>query len=184
MAASATGQHERLGEEDAVVFERRFRAPIDDVWAAITESDRLGRWIGTWSGDPASGSVQFLMTAEGEGVAESTYQIEACDPPHRLDLRSVDESGTWVLRLSLEETQGFTTLRFAQLLPDLAVLDDTGPGWDYYLDRLVAVETEGDVEAIDFERDYHPALVGHYRAIRERLEAERGDRDSAAPDTQ
>ena len=36
-----------------VVFERTFRAPIDDVWAAVTEPERLERWIGTWTGDPA-----------------------------------------------------------------------------------------------------------------------------------
>ena len=25
-----------------------FRAPIEDVWAAVTEPERLARWIGTW----------------------------------------------------------------------------------------------------------------------------------------
>jgi hypothetical protein len=38
-----------------------------------------------------------------------------------------------------------------------------GPGWEYYLDRLVAAETGGDVAAIDFDRDYYPAMQEHYR---------------------
>ena len=46
----------RLGRDGAafVVIERTFRAPVADVWAAVTEPDRLERWIGTWAGDPAS----------------------------------------------------------------------------------------------------------------------------------
>ena len=39
-----------------------------------------------------------------------------------------------------------------------------GPGWEYYLDRLVAAETGGDVAAIDFD-DYHPAQSDYYRAL-------------------
>ena len=42
--------------------------------------------------------------------------------------------------------------------------ESVGPGWEFYLDRLVAAETGGDVAAIDFERDYYPAMVEHYRA--------------------
>ena len=39
-----------------------------------------------------------------------------------------------------------------------------GPGWEYYLDRLVAAETGADVAAIDFD-DYYPAQSDHYRAM-------------------
>ena len=35
---------------------RTFHAPIDDVWAAVTEPERLARWLGTWTGDPATGT--------------------------------------------------------------------------------------------------------------------------------
>ena len=45
-----------------LVQTRTFAAPIEDVWAAITEPERLARWIGTWTGDPASGRVRFAMT--------------------------------------------------------------------------------------------------------------------------
>ncbi|MGS0686750.1 hypothetical protein ACVBEQ_16665 [Nakamurella sp. GG22] len=40
---------------------------------------------------------------------------------------------------------------------------ELGPGWEYYLDRLVAAETGGDVAGIDFDRDYYPAMVEYYR---------------------
>ena len=63
-----TGRQEERHGETFLVFERTFRAPIQDVWAAVTESDRMARWIGVWTGDPASGAVTFRMTAEGEDV--------------------------------------------------------------------------------------------------------------------
>ena len=59
----ATGRREGRGNHSLLVLERTFRAPVVDVWAAITEPERLERWIGTWTGDPASGSVLVRMTA-------------------------------------------------------------------------------------------------------------------------
>lgn len=38
-----------------LVLTRRFSARIDDVWASITDPERLSRWFGTWSGDPSTG---------------------------------------------------------------------------------------------------------------------------------
>jgi hypothetical protein len=49
-------------------------------------------------------------------------------------------------------------------MSDPTVAADVGPGWDYYLDRLVAAETGGDVAAIDFT-DYHPADCEYYRSL-------------------
>lgn len=36
-----------------LVVSRTFRAPIEDVWASVTESDRTARWFGAWQGDAA-----------------------------------------------------------------------------------------------------------------------------------
>ena len=57
-----------------------------------------------------------------------------------------------------------TTLSFSQ--PELDPVDGAsiGPGWEYYLDRMVAAEAGGDVAAIDFERDYFPAMADYYRS--------------------
>ena len=45
--------------------------------------------------------------------------------------------------------------------PELA--SSVGPGWEYYLDRLVAAETGGDVGSIVWD-DYYPGQADHYRA--------------------
>lgn len=34
---------------------------MDDVSAPITESERLARWYGTWTGDPDAGFVMVTM---------------------------------------------------------------------------------------------------------------------------
>ncbi len=161
MNANATGRHEHRDGQNLVVLTRTFSAPIADVWAAVTESDRLGRWIGTWSGEPTSGSVQFRMVAEGDDVSEQTYDIRACEPPHCLAVQMDYEGGSWELGLELAEHEGVTTLEFTQVISDPTILESVGPGWEYYLDRLVAAETGGDPSSIDFERDYYPALSDH-----------------------
>ena len=160
-----TGRREDRDGTTYIVFERTFRAPIADVWAAVTESDRLGRWIGIWSGDPASGSIAFRMTAEAEDAPEETIWIDECRAPTHLEMRSVrpdDKAEVWSWQLDLDESDGVTTLTFAQEAVDVSLAEGVGPGWDYYLDRLVAAETGGDLASIDFN-DYYPAFAAHYR---------------------
>ncbi len=103
------------------------------------------------------------MTAEGATEPED-MEIRECDPPRVLRLISHVGEEEWFLDLVLEERDGVTTLTFTQPDIDPVAAESVGPGWEYYLDRLVAAETGGDVEAIDFDRDYYPAMADHYRA--------------------
>lgn len=163
---TATGHKEQRHGQPYLVMTREFRAPVDDVWAAVTESDRLARWIGTWSGDPAEGKVLFQMRYEGDDASSEEFIIDECDPPHRLAITTEApyeaDQVTWHLELDLAETDGVTTLTFAQSVPDPAMAESVGPGWDYYLDRMVVAESGGDVAAVVFD-DYYPALSGHYK---------------------
>ena len=157
-----TGRRAREGH-DRVVFERTFRAPIADVWAAVTEPRRLERWVGTWDGDPADGWVGFRMTAEAEDASAERMVIDECDPPRRLAVTTHAETGSWRLLLALTDIEGGTRLTFTQPGIDPVEAESVGPGWEYYLDRLVAAETGGDVTAIDFDRDYYPSMLDQYR---------------------
>lgn len=164
MTPTATGRPEQRDGATYLVLEREFRAPIDDVWAAVTEPARLERWIGTWSGDPTTGSVDFRMTAEGEDAPAETQRIVECEPPRRLVTESTtgDDDTVWRLELDLTERDGTTTLVFRQRLEETVPVDSVGPGWDYYLDRLVAVETGKGADSVNWD-DYYPALAEHYR---------------------
>jgi uncharacterized protein YndB with AHSA1/START domain len=162
MNATPTGRIDRDGDRRTLVLERTFRASIDDVWASVTEPERLERWIGTFTGDPATGHVMFRITAEGEDAPPEDMEIRECDPPRRLAMTSQVGEDRWHLEVDLEEADGVTTVTFRQPDIDPAAAENVGPGWEYYFDRWVAAVTGGDVGAPDFERDYYPAMKAHY----------------------
>ncbi|MGY0499952.1 SRPBCC family protein [Nocardia sp. FBN12] len=166
--STPTASGHRRDRTDGIYCEwtRTFRAPISDVWAAVTDPQRLARWLGTWTGDPSSGEVKFQMLFEDEMPAER-FRIDECDAPYRLRVTtSMPYDGEnpehWQLRLDLTEEGGITTLTFAQNVPDPTMAENVGPGWDYYLDRLVAAEDDRDPATVSFD-DYYPALSEHYR---------------------
>ena len=163
MSVEPTGQVSHEGGQLVLTITREFKAPIEDVWASVTQSERLARWIGTFTGDPASGRVAFLMTAEGATEPEE-MEIRECDPPRVLRLTSHVGEEHWHLDLLLEERGGITTLTFAQPGIDPLAAESVGPGWEYYLDRLAAAANGDDVGAIDFDRDYYPAMQEYYRS--------------------
>ena len=167
MSVTPTGRLELVADRLTLFVTRTFHAPIDDVWAAITEPERVARWLGTWTGDPATGTVLFAMTFEGQQPPGDEMEIRECEPPRRLAVTSQVGEQRWYLDVDLTEADGVTTLAFSQ--PDLDPEDalSVGPGWEFYLDRLVAAETGGDLAAIDFERDYYPAMAEHYREQRD-----------------
>jgi len=150
-----------LRDEDGMRLEfvRSYGDPVDDVWSALTESDRLARWFGTWSGDPATGSVELLMV-EDEGAAPQTVAILECRPPTRLVVDLPSPDGTWRLSVSLRADAGRTTLVFTQRLAQPYDASDIGPGWHYYLDRLGAVVAGTAVPEV--WDDYYPALQDAY----------------------
>ena len=137
------------------------------MWAAITEPERVARWLGTWTGDPATGTVLFRDDVRGQEPPGDEMEIRECEPPRRLAVTSQVGEQRWYLDVDLSEADGVTTLAFSQ--PDVDPEDalSVGPGWEYYLDRLVAAETGGDLAAIDFERDYYPAMADYYRQQRD-----------------
>lgn len=149
------GSRDRRDGEDRLVLTRTFHASIDDVWAAVTDSERLARWFGPWRGDPSEGRVEVCMAFE-DGAPWEPYHIEICEPPQRLRVRTGldDLSQNWTLDLSLAETAGSTTLRFAQVLTPHVDVSDVGPGWEYYLDRLVESVDTGTVSTIEWDADY------------------------------
>lgn len=133
-----TGRLLTTDEGYDLVLTREFRAPIADVWASVVEPERTARWFGRWEGEAGPGrTVRLLMTAE-EGDAWSDVRIDACTPPHHLAVESVDASGTFRLELHLRERAGVTTLEFVQHLDSLDGVAELGPGWEFYLDRLVS----------------------------------------------
>jgi uncharacterized protein YndB with AHSA1/START domain len=121
-------------------FRRSWPDPVEDVWAALTEPDRLARWIGRYDGTGgAGGAGTFVMTQEEGDHAGSPMTILECDPPRRLVVEWEQEGAeNWRVDLDLWAEGGGTVLRFVQLFPAGADVTDMALGWHWYLDMLDA----------------------------------------------
>ncbi|MCF6508386.1 SRPBCC family protein [Blastococcus sp. MG754426] len=120
-------------------FRRSWPDPIEDVWAALAEPDRLARWIGTYDGERRpGGSGTFTMTHEDEPVGEPMTVVE-CDPPRRLVVQWEQEqegSGVWRVDLDLFAEGDRTVLRFVQVFAAGVDVTDHAMGWHWYLDKF------------------------------------------------
>ncbi|SNS85695.1 Uncharacterized conserved protein YndB, AHSA1/START domain [Geodermatophilus pulveris] len=121
-------------------FRRSWPDPVEDVWAALTEPDRLARWMGTYDGERRPGGTgTFTMIHEQSQPAGEPMRIVACDPPRRLVVEWVQEDvATWRVDLDLSSEDGATVLRFVQSFPADADVTDYAAGWHWYLDKLDA----------------------------------------------
>ncbi len=89
-----------------VRLEDRFDTDIDDLWSALTDPQRLTRWLGEVEGDLRLGG-QFRARYYASGW-EGTGRVEVCEPPCRLliSTASVDEpSGAVELTLTADGDQ-------------------------------------------------------------------------------
>ena len=138
MTAKPTGRLAQREDGLYIMFDRLFTEPIEKVWASLSRPAELEKWIGTYTGSPTTGAVRFRMTAEEE--AEWEYvNIRECVAPHRFAGDFGTGPKAWRALFHLVEGDGMTTLTFGQRLHNVGEAATVGPGWDYYLDRLVAV---------------------------------------------
>jgi uncharacterized protein YndB with AHSA1/START domain len=156
---SQLGEVVRDDEGVRLRFVRRYAEPIADVWAALTEPERVDRWFGTWTGDPSSGTVD-LVAQEDQSGGPKPVQILECAAPTRLHVVLPSPDGPWRLSADLQETAEGTELVFVHHMAEPYDATGIGPGWHYYLDRLGAVVTGAELPS-DWER-YFPAPDGAY----------------------
>ena len=81
------------GEGRTIRLQRTYDAPIDDVWAAFTEPERLSRWFLPVSGDfRLGGRYQFEGQAGGEILGRKIVEVITVN-----GVRVALEDGSWVL---------------------------------------------------------------------------------------
>jgi uncharacterized protein YndB with AHSA1/START domain len=155
-----TGPQDEPGAGRTVVLHREYPDPIDDVWAALTRSDRLARWIGSDTGEGGAGrTVEFTLTGEvdagGAVAAPATVTVLECVPPRRLVVDIPAEEGrAWRVAVTLDGDGGRTALRFEQEIVPGVDPADVAAGWRWYLDRLGAALAGAPMPAW---ADYRPA---------------------------
>jgi uncharacterized protein YndB with AHSA1/START domain len=145
-----------------LILTRSFRAGLDDVWAGVTEPERSARWFGRWTGEGGTGNSIKVQLAFEEGAPWMEMRIDACEPPRRLAVTSLGEDG-WRLELQLEAAGDRTELRLIHHLPSADGVGEVGPGWEYYLDLLVAARDGSPRPQFD---DYYPSMKDYFEGLR------------------
>lgn len=146
---------------DDLVLTRTFRAPIDDVWTSITRSESTARWFGPWERTGEDKKIRIQMAFE-EGKPWLDGTIEHCEPPHHLAVRTKGAYGEKLLSMKLTESAGVTTLEFVHHGVNRQAVGELGPGWEYYLDALVASRQARELPKFD---DYYPAQRDYFTAL-------------------
>ncbi|SCL13890.1 Uncharacterized conserved protein YndB, AHSA1/START domain [Micromonospora nigra] len=163
MIGTPSGRLFGAGDGTDLVLTRTFRAPVEDVWAGITEPERSARWFGPWEGDAAPGRTIRVQMAYEEGTPWCEMRVDVCEPPRRLALTMRDDAGTWRTELLLTPRGDRTELRFVHHLDSVDGIGEVGPGWEYYLDRLVAAHAGAAAPSFDA---YYPAMKPYFEQLR------------------
>jgi uncharacterized protein YndB with AHSA1/START domain len=138
-------------------IEDRYDTDIDDLWAALTDPDRLARWYGRVEGDLRPGRTFRLFTAD----LDSAGRIEVCEPPRRLVVTTRETEESY---LKGQGAEPFDELAEATLTADggqtILVIEVRGmpldkaafygAGWQIHAENLAAYlagREPGDVEA-------------------------------------
>lgn len=157
--AEGTGFLRTTGDGLELVVPRDIAAPPGEIWAWVSEPDKLEQWIGRVAGETGTGKVvELTMTAEASAQPERVTIID-CDPPKRYQVELVSEAGTWQLQIDVRPRGEGTRLELNQLIEQGDDIRTVGAGWEYYLDRLIAIRSGLAPAPFD---DYYPALVDYY----------------------
>jgi len=115
-----------------LVYEEVYTTDIDDLWAAVTQPERLARWMAAYTGDLRLGG-QWEVASDDDGPW-GRGTVTACDAPRGFTTTwhaTGEEPTDLVVRL--EPVEGGTRL----------VLEHSGvqsifygAGWQTYLERL------------------------------------------------
>jgi len=144
-------------------FERRIGHPVDRVWAALTEPDRIRQWLASADElDLREGGavvLRWLNTDDEGNTAIARGTVSVVDPPRVLEF-DTDIHG--VLRWELEPEGDGTILTFSSTLelPD-EFRSKVLAGWHWHLDALErALDGEtADLVELPGWQDVHDAYV-------------------------
>lgn len=113
-------------------FERILATDIDDAWSAVTDPERIARWMTTYVGDLSPGGTWQVYGSSGALYCTGT--VSECTPPHGFatSWNVVGENPT-TLRVTLESVNDGTRLRLRhEGVQDVRY----GAGWQTYLEQL------------------------------------------------
>ncbi len=148
LASWRAGTDRKITGDGGVFMSRWYDAPVEAVWDAWTNPERLARWLGSVRGDLRPGGEALLeMTAE----ITVTCRITQCQAPGLLAVawcHPGEPESAARIRLRADGGGTVVELEHARLPAGLRV--DYGYGWEDFLDRLGTLLTGGDPDSVSW----------------------------------
>jgi uncharacterized protein YndB with AHSA1/START domain len=118
-----------------VVFTRRYRAPVEKVWAALTTPERLADWFAAAEVDLRVGGSLTLDWGNGN---KGVFPITVCEPPRSLAWQWQLGGRKTLVRFDLAPDAGGTklTLTHSGLDPHGGPGSGVRAGWHAHLEGL------------------------------------------------
>jgi uncharacterized protein YndB with AHSA1/START domain len=119
-----------------VRMEEVYDTPPADLWSAVTEPERLARWVAEVTGNLRPGGdfhARFTSGWDGPG------RVDVCDPPRRLlATMSPGTTDETVIEATLADEGGRTRLVIEERGIPLAEIAGHGAGWQAHVEDLAA----------------------------------------------
>ena len=130
------GSLKAYGAKGNVHVEELYDTDIDDLWSALTDPQRLDRWLAHVEGDlRPGGSFRALFTSGWEGAG----RVDVCEPPRRLVVSmSGGEGDGTVMEAQLVVVGHQTKLVIEEQGLALEELPLHGAGWQAHVEDLSA----------------------------------------------
>lgn len=128
----------RAVDGKAVVrMEGRYSTDIDDLWSALTDPQRLARWVAEVDGDLRLGTTfhaSFTSGWEGSG------RVDVCEAPRRLlvTMSSEDDDDETAIEAELTTDGDHTRLVIEERGLPLSEAAAHGAGWQVHVEDLGA----------------------------------------------
>lgn len=139
------GTYETVDGSPAVRFDRRLDHPVDDVWQAITDPERLSHWFPTTVKVDLRPGGEMSFSFPDAGMPAMTGEVTELDPPRLFAFRWGEE----LLRFELEPEDGGSAcrLRLSHLMTNEDEAARNAAGWQVCLGSLDRLLSTGSAQA-------------------------------------
>jgi uncharacterized protein YndB with AHSA1/START domain len=152
------GMLRRDGKRRAVRQERRYAAPPDEVWAALTRPEHVRNWLAEMSIEPREGG---RVTFEWDGGHTAQGVVRVFDPPNTFEY-TWDHDGPSIIRFELEPDGDGTLLVLDHTNIAVESAAGIGAGWHSHIEALDALLAGSSQRSTEWTARYE-ALLPDYQ---------------------
>jgi uncharacterized protein YndB with AHSA1/START domain len=145
-----------------LIVSRRIPAPAGEAWAWVTDPSLVKQWFGSFRAVPKPGSTFSVKLLAEEGHPSVRMGVLECIPGERYVVETVEADDVWHLTISVADLGGASMVFLAHRLETAREAGSIGPGWEYYLDRMLAARSGGAMPDFD---DYFPSQKPYYERL-------------------